>query len=384
MVWRFIKNLIFYISLVVIVVVALYYLWAPRYYFPQTEVFYGNKIYNPYKNTDSKSWERVGLYTHPLWYQDIMDRVTGNDQHIEPNPYYYDTIINISNQKFSDHGNVYMQGLVHDDHLVMGCDDIEWRDYPFIRDIHNKQHRINLIKHHGCLVYLEPSVFLEDFRQDHPVLLRNYDGLLMDESVVQALHFWDQTLSSGHYTTILAKTLPESSRLMPEKYHRILYVNRNAGTLNEAFASGNYFLALQYEYDGNEAKPSMKSKLSGVKVERDSVWVNTSTKAFAINFFGQNGNVLKVARDTKTAFYALQRSDTYIRIEIIFEDGARYYLNPVSRYSGKDPKAVIGVEVNYLKTWLLRGAGILALLFVIWILFYIKRRFKIEFVEVKE
>lgn len=384
MVWKLINNFVFYVGLLVFVVLALYYLWAPRYYFPQTDVFFGKNIYNPYKDVESAEWQKAGLYTFPAWYRDAMERLSGNDRYYEVDEYYYDTVLYLANQAFYQNGSTYSQGLFHDDHIVIGCNKIEWTDYPFIRGIHNKQHRINKIRSHGCLLYIKPSVFFDDYQPDHPRLLRNYNGIMVDENFKQSLYLWDQALSAGVYSTLLANTLPKSSWFLPEKQNRVMYVNRSAGTLKEALKTGNYFVATKYDHESDEERPEMKSFLRSVKSEGDTLTITLTKDALAFNIFGQNGDIKKVVKNSRRATYVMDRRDTYIRMEVLFDDGTHYYLNPLHRYAGNTHDKVPPVEVNFLKTWLLRGGGVFALLIVVWLLLYLKRRLKIEIIEPKE
>lgn len=381
MVWKIIKNFVFYSVLLLAVIVALYYLWAPRYYFPQTDVFFGRKIYNPYQQLKNTKWQKVGVYTYPAWYRDKMERLSGNARYYEVDEYYYDTILYAANQEFATDANIYSQGLFHDDQLVIGCDNIEWTDFPFVRDIHNKQHRINMIRRHDCLVYLKPSVIFDDYRPEHPKLLRNYSGMMVDESFKQTIFLWDQALSAGIYSTLIANTLPKSSRFLPEKNHRIMYVNKNAGNLVKALKNGNYFVAIKYDHQSDNKRPALESLLDNVDLRGDSLIIKTSQPTLAVNFFGQNGEVLQVSKNVKTAIYELKRKDSYVRAELLFEDGTHYYLNPVHRYAGTGHNDVPPAEVNFLKTWFLRGGGIFGLLIFVWFLIYLKRRVKIEIIE---
>lgn len=384
MLWRIIKNLVFYTGLLVIVAVALHYIWAPRYYFPQTEVFFGKNIFNPYTNLDNPNWIKTGIYVYPPWYKDAIESLSGNDRYYEVDEYYYDTLLYAANQKFEKNNNTYMQGLHHNDHLAIGCNEAEFTDYPFIRDIHNKQHRINMVRDKGCLLFLKPSVFYDNFKPEHPKLLRNYHGIMVDENFVQSQHIWDQALSSGIYTTLIANTLPRSSRFLPEKQYRILYINADSAGIKKALTKGNYYVATKYHHEENEEQPDLDSKLQDISIQGDSLIINTSEEAMAINFFGQHGEVADVQKNTSQAIYELKRKDSYIRTTIIFEDGTRYYLNPVHRYSGNQPHHIIPVEVNFLKTWFLRAGGIVGLLIAMWILLYIKRRLRIEVIEPKD
>jgi|GEM_PF-1282690 hypothetical protein len=384
MVWRIIKNFVFYIGLLVLVAVALHYIWAPRYYFPKKEVFYGNKIFNPYQEIVDSEWQKVGVLTYPVWYRDAMERLSGNDLYNEVDEYYYDTVLHAANQRFEGNGNTYMQGLHHNDHLVIGSSHIEYTDYPFIRDIHNKQHRIRMIRRNGGLVFLKPSVFYDNYDLDHLRLLRNYYGVMVDENFTQSLHIWDQTLSAGHYNTLIANTLPQSGRFLPEKQYRIMYVKKDTTSIRNKLRKGNYFVATTYNHQSDDERPDLKARLKDVAINGDELIIETTQPALAFNFFGQNGEVLDVQKETSRAAYQIKREDSYVRVTMIFEDGTRYYLNPVHRYAGNVPHNKVGVEVNFLKTWLLRSGGIVALLIFIWVLLYIKRRLRIEILEPKE
>lgn len=385
MFWKIIKNIVFYLFLIGLISVALYYFWAPRYYFPESEVFYGKKIFNPYQINSSTQWQRVGIDTRPVWYEDLIQRLTGDEEPVFIDRNYYDTLLVAGNQRIvNENQPVYKQGVFHDDHFVIGCDKIEWHDYPFFRDIHNKQYRINKIHSNGCLLYLKPSAFFVDYSQDHPQKLQNYNGLMVDESFEQAVHLWDRALSAGKYKTLLAKALPKNQRFKPEKQYRIIYIPQNDTTLEYNLRQGNYFMAAKFQHNDNSVSPrKLRSLLSEVTIKNDTLIVSTKSPAFAINFFTQDGDIRKVVQDTEKASYHLKRNDTYIRTEIVFEDGTRYYLNPVHRYNGKSPHDYMRTHQNTFKTWLFRGMGIFGTIIVVWILLYIKRRLKIEIREPK-
>lgn len=386
MVWKILKNIVFYLFLIVLVAVALHYFWAPRYYFPETEIFYGKQTFNPYTISQSTSWKKVGITTEPVWYENLMKRLSGDENQVMINHSYYDTLLVAGNQRIVNKSQpIYKQGLFHDDNFVIGCNKIEWNDYPFVRDIHNKQHRINKIRGKGCLLYVEPSVFFDDYQKDHPELLQNYNGFMVDESFEQVAHLWDRALSAGKYTTILAKALPKNSRFKPEKQYRIIYIPQNDRSLEQNLKDGNYFVSSRYEnHHGNQRPQNEMSWLANVEVENDTLIIETRIKAYAINFFTQNGDVEKVVKNTENATCAMDRNDTYLRTEILFDDGTRYYLNPVHRYNGNKPHNTIHPHKNTFKTWLFRGIGIFGLIIVVWILLYIKRRIRIEILEPKE
>jgi len=386
MFWKIIKNIVFYVFLIALMAVVLHYFWAPRYYFPESEVFYGKQIFNPYEVSSNTDWKRVGIATRPVWYEDYMARITGEEEPVMLKRSYYDSLLIAGNQRIVNSNQpIYKQGLYHDDHFVIGSEKIVWQDYPFIRDIHNKQHRINSIHKTGGLLYLKSTAFFDDYQKDHPRLLQNYNGVIVDESFEQATHLWDRALSAGKYTTLIAKALPDNHRFKAEKQYRIIYVPQNDTSFEYNLKRGNYFVAAKYQHNNNGSKPeNLENILSEVKIVDDTLVVSTKSPAYAINFFTQKGQVRKLVQNTEEAFYKIERNDTYIRVEIVFEDGTRYYLNPVHRYSGDTPHDYIRTHQNTFRTWLFRGTGIFGLIIVVWILLYIKRRLRIEFLEPKE
>ena len=386
MVWKVIKNIVFYLILLALVGITVHYVWAPRYYFPEAEVFYGENIYNSYDITPVTEWKRVGIATLPPWYEDVLERVTGDKEQLFIDKGYYDTLLYAGNQRIVNPNQpIYKQGLFHDDHFVIGCEKIVWQDYPFLRDVHNKQHRINSVRRKNCLLYLKPSVFFDDYRQDHPKVLHNYNGFMVDESFEQVAHLWDRALSAGKYTTIMAKALPRDHRFKPEKQYRIIYVPQDDTSLEAHLKSGNYFVASRYHQSDNDPPPkNVSSLLSEVKIVRDSLIISTKAKAYAINFFTQKGKVRKVVRDAEKAACHIGRKDTYMRAEILFENGTRYYLNPAHRYHDESPRHNANrPHRNTFRTWLYRSVGIFGLIVVVWILLYIKRRLRIEIREPK-
>ncbi|MCF8232803.1 MAG: hypothetical protein K9J27_11495 [Bacteroidales bacterium] len=386
MFWKVIKNIVFYVFLLVLVAITIHYVWAPRYYFPESEVFYGKKIYNPYSISPYTKWKKVGIATPPPWYEHVLGRITGEKEQIFINRNYYDTLLFAGNQRIvNPHQPIYKQGLFHDDHFAIGCKTIVWQDYPFIRDIHNKQHRINSLRRQGCLLYLKPSVFFDDYQQDHPELLRSYNGFMVDESFEQVAHLWDRALSAGKYTTIMATALPKNHRYKPETQYRTVYVPQNDTSFKANLKRGNYFVASQYPKDDNNTPSNNTSSLlSEIRIERDSLIVSTKAEAYAISFYTQNGKVRKVVRNAEEAACYFDRKDSYMRAEILFEDGTRYYLNPLYRYNDGSPHHFADQpHKNIFRTWLFRSVGIFGLIIVVWILLYIKRRLRIEIREPK-
>lgn len=74
------------------------------------------------------------------------------------------------------------------------------------------------------------------------------------------------------------------------------------------------------------------------------VSANAAAKQF--RFIGNNGEIMKVVDDTKSAIYIIRESDPYIRTEVAFNNNSVMYLNPVIRYSGEFPVTNKTTEVD--------------------------------------
>jgi hypothetical protein len=376
MVWRLFKNLVFYSGYLLIFVVVLYYAWTPRYYFSQPEVFFGQHVYNPYDSAQFANWQRVGILTAPVWYMDVLERLSGSSSYGKLTESVYDTALFFPNQRFASRSrHTYKHGWVNDDVFVLNATKVVWQDYPFIRDIHNKQFRLNLLKKNSDLVYCEPTFFFNDYQPDHPILLQNYDGFMIQDGVKPAIHLWDQALSAGHYTTLLATALPEPDKYLPEKNYRILYVDTEAASIEGALKTGRFFLSTTLAIH-KQVHSDYHSRLQYVRFSQDTIFIKTTEPALAISYFGQNGEIKKLDQGTAVSFCRFNKQETYMRTEMVFDDGTRYYLNPFHRYAGSSPKIKNRLEVNYFQTWIVRGVAIIGLFFFSWILFYLKRKMR--------
>jgi hypothetical protein len=114
--------------------------------------------------------------------------------------------------------------------------------------------------------------------------------------------------------------------------------------------------------------------LHAADLRNDTLFVRVSDTAMKIAFIGQGGQIRKETPHATGAWYALQRTDTYIRAQIQFynpkrEPGTKMYLNPVIRYDGEQPVNVLTAAVNVERTWIFRLMSFGSLIMIGWVLY---------------
>jgi len=82
------------------------------------------------------------------------------------------------------------------------------------------------------------------------------------------------------------------------------------------------------KYERNRAVPHV----TGIGLDRDTVFIYLSHKADSIKFTGQNHATLMMASGTDYAAYRMKDSDPYARVTAYFPDGEVIYSNVFARY----------------------------------------------------
>ena len=158
----------------------------------------------------------------------------------------------------------------------------------------------------------------------------------------------------------------------------------------KALREGNAFGAEIYMGDWETFEDKAKNArsipvLNSVVLKGDTLKVSVTGRPYNINFIGQNGKSRKITHFANEAWYKFQPDDTYIRTKITFityfdypkvGPGTLFYLNPVFRYNGGKPVNTLVAEVNIFKSWVVRiiGFGALIALVLVWI--YFRRKYK--------
>ena len=220
----------------------------------------------------------------------------------------------------------------------------------FVKNIHLKQHEIDKM--------LEESAFTAIAKPHKNYKIRDFQALdkyrlievfAQDENATDC---WDMALSSGRRARALAT----------QNGH----IGSDTVKSNIVFSSlenGNAYILIR------QATTEDTPALIQADVNGDTVTVAASLKASEIRFIGQNGSIRHTEKATDKASYIFQPNDTYIRTEMLFDNGCAIYLNafvrhPFNVYYDQQHAVIING-----RTWLMRIAFVIAVICIIKMLF---------------
>ena len=335
---------------------AWFYISCPVYTFEEPKPFSGKNLYNPYRDIDVDAWRKCIFHLHT---QSWMGLTNGDHTFEEVLDTYhklrYD-VVGISdymsiNRKNSDdplyipayeHG--YNVKKVHQ--LALGATKVVWRDYQFLQNLSHKQHIIHELKKHSRRVVVNHpcrgnSFSVEDFKY-----LSGYDLFELQNGTCLSETLWDAALSSGHAMWLVANDDAHSIR--PRDIHKeITFINASSPTLSgdeilERLAQGAAFgvhIPRKYPvtFEEKEQETEIISFPESIHVHEDTLYVVWQQTMLYIDFFGDNGTLLKTVTDSHAAFYPIRPDDSYIRVKLISPEGFVYFLNPVVRCAGDEP-----------------------------------------------
>ena len=107
-------------------------------------------------------------------------------------------------------------------------------------------------------------------------------------------------------------------------------------------------------YVDKKAKLKQIAKVESVKLVNDTIFINVDRQAKKIRFIGQDGEIRKAQMNSNKAKYLFQQKDSYIRIEIFFQNDNIFYLNPLVRYDGQSLSKPELEGKNIVRTWIFR------------------------------
>jgi hypothetical protein len=265
--------------------------------------------------------------------------------------------------------------------VCIGSKKVNWIDYPFYQNKNHKQHILNILKDNNDIVALAHPDLRDGYLMDDLKYLTNYDLIEAMNEARFSINQWDAALSHGHKAYILAND-DAHNIFDPTEVGRICtFINTrslNADNVISALKKGKAFgadIKMREEADFVEKSRDHKNiaTLNGVEIINDTLVVKVSEKAKSFVFIGQDGVKKGSVSDTSAASYAIKSGDTYIRTEITFYNGNKFYLNPVFRYSGAAPAQVQAPEMDLIKTWVQRGIALIITIILILIIARIKK-----------
>ncbi len=314
------------------------YAFSPLYHFPDSQMFSGNTLFNPYRQ-NSGEWYKCNFQGHSKAWSGVTDgKGSGGEYYDAYKNMGYD-VVGLSNyQSISqpvpgdslyipvyEHGyNVWKRH-----HLCIGAGKVVWYDLPLFQTLHHKQFIINLIDPTTEVLAIAHPKFMHGFKPEDFSKLTGYDCIEVLNHYRKSFRHWDAALSAGRTAWIVGNDDTHDIN-NPDETGRYWTMIRSdapgADGILKSLSTGN---AYGVSGHGGFADISLNSVVTaGMAV---SVKCDTIAKEF--RFIGQNGDVRGKIENSDLAEYAFKADDTYIRTEIE-SDSVILYLNPVFRYNG--------------------------------------------------
>ena len=364
----------------------LLYVRSTWYSFEQPRPFEGDTWYNPYQRIDDFSGLRANFHAHSECWSGLTN---GKGSEEEVRTMYsrlgYD-VYSLSNyhkidsrSEFQSYEHGWGIGKTHQ--LVVGAKEVSWIDFPFIQNIHQKQSIIDFIKeeNEGALVILAHPSLRGAYTADDIARLDGFHAMEAVNKLRKSLVLWDEVLSKGAYIPAVAGDDCHNI-YKPRDYGRCMTVllsrNNSPQAMKAAILSGR---TLAVEIGGNvEGDVAEKSNaikqgipLQELSVDGDVVTLKLQRKEKEVILIGDHSDTLLRANGQDIIKYQIPSKWTYVRAEILCENGTRIYTNPIVRCEDTFPKDESYAQVWPLKTYFYRFI-ILFVVSFIWLLILIR------------
>jgi hypothetical protein len=357
MIKKAIKALAFFLLFILLLLLSSEFL-TKIYIFPEPNSFKGDKLYNPYKNSDfsSDNWKIANFHGHTRAWSGLTNGSSVTPTEVLKNYKYIGyNIIQISDymkiNKFNDTTISYIPtyehgfGVTKNHHLCIGASKVNWIEFPLFQTIHHKQTIINKLRESVEVLCIAHPVFNNAYKADDFKYLTNYDLIEVLNHYVNSAPCWDSALSSGHPVFIIADDDMHDLKGKDEFGVCATYINvktPNRSNIISALKTGNSY-GVEFAYSDNDNNDIKAERIKNIPflttftITGDTINIAMSDTLAKFKFIGQAGTILKASGKSINAFYKIKPSDNYIRTEIRLADSSRIYLNPVFRYSGNNP-----------------------------------------------
>jgi hypothetical protein len=397
------------IFLSIIILILIFYAICPVYDFPHYSRFSGDKIYNPYSDIDSSQWRKANFHVHARTLFGVLNGRNNSPQKIY-NTYKslgYD-IISISNYFNIDHfqppaSSLQLPAYEHGANffkthqLSLGANKVLFFDYPFYQSINQMQYVIELLKKRADLIALAHPSWQNAYTPGDLKKLGGYDCFEVLNHNKLSVALWDSVLSSGHPAYIIADDDAHDILNTHQVGRCCTFINSSSlerSHVINALKSGRAF-GVDFNFPEDEpfeqkaiaikSMPQVNSirvinnvsqnPIHGTQNPEPTLIISLNQQVKSIDFIGQNGKLKKSVANVSSAQYNINSDDSYIRTEILFPSGAKYYLNPVFRYNGITPHNAIP-QIDFTLTQIRRTIIIILILFLIALIFYKTLKFK--------
>ena len=357
------------------------YLGVPVYRFAEGSSFSGDSIYDPYREVDSSCWRKANFHAHQR--ERKYESYTPDQFFAAYRAQGYD-IIGLSDHCYLNYAQSDRAGFIptyefgwgiNKAHfLMMGASFASLHDFPFTLTPSQLQHTLRRLNPQARVVVLNHPGQLRGI--DHKVYerLRGYDLLEInpDNGRENSIPCWDRALSSGIYANLIGDDDAHTVSFRGSFFQRC-FTMVNTPEVNEyhilsSLKKGKaYAVRLTPELNQrarpHEGLPSIRTV--GLR-DGGEVYLALSEPAREIRFVGQDGIIRKTTENVAEASYDFTPTDTYIRVEALFDSGVEIFTNPFVRTAGMQPVNVFIPDVHWPFTILLN----LLWVFVFFVLCY--------------
>lgn len=352
------------------------YTITPVYEYPEAKPFSGDRLYNPYEDTDFENWQRINFHAHSdHWGSPGITNALANspeqihDMYINELGYTMSGIsdyqhINRSLDTMSSFIPVYEHGYninrVHQ--LPINAKRVSYLDYPLFQKTNHKQHIINTLRKQSDFVALAHPHLDSGYKVSDIKNLSNYQAIEILNTLAyyrNAMDLWDVALSSGKYIVAVGDDDThnlDKRREFGYRFNSVGTSSKDGDVLLGEIKKGNHFIVSIHRNSKDDLKRK-KKKLENVErriknftVSGDTISLAVTDSVFYMAFIGDNGKMLKKSEGTLATSYIMQPEDSYVRAEAHFRDHANIFLNPVVRYSGDLSEYHPTAEIKYFKT----------------------------------
>lgn len=358
------------------------YLTAPLYFFVEPKPFEGSYINNPYKSLDTNSFRTI-LFSAPevspktifigddqMMLESILNKFQEFD-HVEMvmRQKLFRNVIFKSEKLYS-----YQHGLGFADPSMfcIGARKNLWIDYPLYKNIHYKQGLIEKLVNDCDMVALNAA----SFTAEEIKYLSGYQLIDLGNITKSAIALWDSALSNGHLVYGFATEKEFELGIHNSFSADYLVVNPpfdSTQTLMDAIKQGSCYVVTQQQDLGvqrnHEKFVSEIPFLVNAVLNADTFYVNTSQTASFFKFISQNGKLLRLDENTSSASCVFGAEDNYLRVEIVFPDGTKFFLNPLTRHFAANGNKQNLASIDVTKTALMRGVYIILIVIFLQIIF---------------
>ncbi|MGL5317566.1 MAG: hypothetical protein ACRC9Q_02530 [Bacteroidales bacterium] len=368
-----------------------FYLFSPVYDFAEPTPFTGENIYNPYGSVDTAQWKRANFHAHHRMWSGITNGGCTQEELLKAYKGLEYDFIGISNyQSISDYNkgtSSYLPlyehgwGICKFHQLVFGAEKVTWKEYPFFMTLSEKQTILNQVGKDADLVVFNHPAFTRTLSSEEMRYLSGYDMIEAVSGMAASTPLWDEALSAGHLSFILANDDSHDINKLYQLARYATFVNvptTDYSDLMLALKSGaSYGLKIPNFGDGAwNVKQAENANLPvpQIKLANDTIRIQLSQKADSIRLIGQNGEKKAFVADTNYIVYPFAPGDTYVRAEAKFANGVEMYLNPFFRYSGGNPLEKQHLaEFSFYKTLAYSFGWMLVMLLELYLLYRVAR-----------